>query len=315
MARGVVCIGGATIDRKYRAPGPVRPGTSNPMAGSRRFGGVARNVAENLARLGTPTTLVSRIGEGAEGRAILDHLAQAGVDARGVAVVPGGRTAEYVAVLDGASDLFVGIADMAIFDGFAPDALAGAGAALDTAAWVFADCNLPPDTLAALLARRRAGGYRLAVDTVSTPKAVRLPRDLTGVDLIVLNRDEAAAWLGDEGVDAAGAVAGLRAAGAGAVVLTQGAAGVLVGTADRLATVPAALADPVDVTGAGDALIAGTLHRLIAGDPLATAVRAGTVLAALTIETDHSVRPDLTAALLDDRMRRSTDRAGRRTEG
>lgn len=66
------------------------------------------------------------------------------------------------------------------------------------------------------------------------------------------------------------------------------------------------------MTGAGDALIAGTIHRLIAGDPLAAAVRAGTVLAALTIETDHSVRPDLSAALLDDRIRRSTDGGNRR---
>jgi hypothetical protein len=37
----------------------------------------------------------------------------------------------------------------------------------------------------------------------------------------------------------------------------------------------------------------------------------GTVLAALTIETDHSVRPDLSAALLDDRIRRSTDGGNR----
>jgi pseudouridine kinase len=312
LEAGVVCIGGATIDRKYRAAGPVRPGTSNPMTGSRRFGGVARNVAENLARLGTRVSLVSRIGEGPEGRAILDHLAQAGVDAALVDIVPGERTAEYVAVLDGASDLVVGIADMAVFDGFGPDAVARAGAAMDAAAWVFADCNLPAATLADLLARRRAGAFRLAVDTVSTPKAVRLPRDLSGIDLIVLNRDEAAAWLGNEGVDAAGAVAGLRAAGAAAVVLTQGAAGVLVGAPAGLATVPAAAADPVDVTGAGDALIAGTIHRLIAGDPLTAAVRAGTVLAALTIETDHSVRPDLSAALLDDRIRRSTDGGNRR---
>jgi pseudouridine kinase len=145
---------------------------------------------------------------------------------------------------------------------------------------------------------------------VSTPKADRLPRDLTGVDLLVLNRDEAAAWLADPEVSAQRAVARLLAAGAGAVGLTQGAAGVLLGSADGVATVPAASADPVDVTGAGDALIAGTIHRLIAGDRLVAAMRAGTVLAAMTVETDHSVRPDLSAALFDDRIRRSADAGG-----
>ncbi|WP_246716354.1 winged helix-turn-helix transcriptional regulator [Martelella soudanensis] len=48
----VVVIGGAVIDRKYLARAPLIAGTSNPVEGMRSFGGVARNVAENLAALG-----------------------------------------------------------------------------------------------------------------------------------------------------------------------------------------------------------------------------------------------------------------------
>ena len=52
-ASRVICIGGAAVDRKYRALSSLRPATSNPVTSERSFGGVARNVAENTARLGT----------------------------------------------------------------------------------------------------------------------------------------------------------------------------------------------------------------------------------------------------------------------
>jgi pseudouridine kinase len=61
---------------------------------------------------------------------------------------------------------------------------------------------------------------------------------------------------------------------------------------------------PVDVTGAGDALIAGTLSRLIAGDGLVEAVRIGTVLAALTTESRATVHPELSPRLLEAAMER-----------
>ncbi|MBP0652302.1 hypothetical protein J8J40_35100, partial [Mycobacterium tuberculosis] len=57
-------------------------------------------------------------------------------------------------------------------------------------------------------------------------------------------------------------------------------------------------AQPIDVTGANDALIAGTLYRVLAGERLASAVRIGALLAALTSESDMSVHPGLSPRLL-----------------
>ncbi|MFN0194315.1 MAG: PfkB family carbohydrate kinase, partial [Aestuariivirga sp.] len=48
----VVAIGGANIDIKAKALGNVLPGTSNPGTVSVSPGGVARNIAHNLAVLG-----------------------------------------------------------------------------------------------------------------------------------------------------------------------------------------------------------------------------------------------------------------------
>jgi pseudouridine kinase len=195
---------------------------------------------------------------------------------------------------------------MTVFEALALDVLASVQGAIEAGAFVFADCNLPAETLASLMAQRRAGRLSLlAVDAVSAPKVVRLPADLTGLDLLFLNEDEAIALLGRT-LQAKDATAALGALGAASVVLTRGARSVLLahegGTA-VLPTVPVAAI--VDVTGAGDALVAGTLHRLAGGDDLRTAVRAGLVTAALALEHPGGVRPDLSPTLFKSAMHRT----------
>ena len=298
-AKRVVCVGGAVLDRKYSADKPIVPHTSNPVSGCRSFGGVARNVAENLARLGVGVSMVSSVGEDEAGRAIVDQLRGLAVDVSAVTALRGERTAEYVAVLGPDSDLVVGLADMDICDLITVADIDRAWPQLASAAWVFIDCNLPAEVIRAIVARRQGGRFRLAVNGVSTPKAMRLPEDLTGVDILFVNLDEANALLGADHPTARLAAPALVERGAGAVIITQGSAGAVVADADGVVEVPSTPARPVDVTGAGDALIAGTLYRLIAGEALAEALRAGSVLAALTVESRFTVLPELSPRLLD----------------
>jgi pseudouridine kinase len=295
----VMCIGAAAIDCKYRSLAPIRPGTSNPVVSERAPGGVARNVAENLARLGIGSGLVSLVGDDEYGRFLLGHLHDLGVDTRQVAVSQARRTAEYVAVLAPGGELALGLADMEILDDFSADLLEWAWPRLRAAGFVFADCNLPAAVLRRLIAGKRQEPFRLAIDAVSTPKVQRLPGDLTGIDLLFLNHEEASAYLGKD-LSPREASAALIARGAGEVVLTLGPDGILTAGSSGMAAVPAHPAEIADVTGAGDALIAATLYGLMRGDPLPVAARTGTVAAALTLECPTSVRPDLSPALLQN---------------
>ena len=91
----IACIGGAHIDRHAVLKGRVIAGTSNPGSITTSFGGVARNVAENLARLGCNVSMVSRVGDDAFGRALLRLWADEGVDTRGVATDASASTGVY----------------------------------------------------------------------------------------------------------------------------------------------------------------------------------------------------------------------------
>jgi pseudouridine kinase len=307
----VACIGGAVLDRKFRALGPIVSATSNPAEGFRSLGGVARNVAENLAALGTETSFISIVGNDETGREILGAMRQRGIDVSQVIVTDKGSTAEYVALLGPDQELAVAASSMRIFDLFVPEMLDRIWPHLAAARWVFADCNLPAPTLQALIERKRAARFHLAIDAVSTPKVVRLPKDLTGIDLLFMNLDEAAAVLAadlpanaDLRARALTAAKGLQARGAAEAIVTLGGQGTAYATHEGAGLFDAVRADPVDITGAGDAMIAATLHRVIAGMPTAAAARIGALLGALTTETQSTVHPSLSAAFLDAHLHR-----------
>lgn len=298
------------VDRTFVLDADAVWATSNPADSRTGFGGVARNVAENLARLGVAVSLVSRVGDDEAGRSLTEHLTALKVDVQGVQVSASGATAQYLAVLDPAGDLVIGAAAMQILDQVSGEVLGEhwpvAGAR------VFADCNLPAATLAQALARARLDGVPLAVDAVSMIKVTRLPADLSGIDTLFCNLDEAGAlarhhgWA--ESNDAHRLATLVRDHGARQVIITHGAAGAWVADARGCRQVPAVSAEVVDVTGAGDALVAGVLALQAAGADLDDAVLAGALIAALTVESKHSVRPDLSAELVEraalERLRR-----------
>ena len=91
----------------------------------------------------------------------------------------------------------------------------------------------------------------------------------------------------------------LHARGVAEVVLSLGKVGLVVSSAGGRVHLPAPPTEVLDVTGAGDALIAGTLYRLLEGQSLESACHTGQRLAQLTLGTPHSVYPQLSSALLE----------------
>ena len=301
----IVCLGGATVDRKYHTMQPLQRGTSNPARSRRSFGGVARNVAETLSRLDVPSTLVSVVGDDENGRSLIRHLQTTGVDTTRLMTASGHTTAEYTALLGPDNDLAFGIADMDILETITIEDVQRAWPVLASASWVFADCNLPQPVLSWLIARRGGARFQLAIDAVSSLKVMRLQGSLRGIDLLFLNVQEAAALLdASPGAPPSVLANELRATGIGSVALSLGSDGLLLAQDESMVEMPGLSARVVDVTGAGDALIAGTLSQLIKGEPLVGACRIGMLAAVLTIESEDSVSLSMSAQLLQNNIHR-----------
>jgi pseudouridine kinase len=275
----VVVVGGANVDVKARSGATLMTATSNPGTVVRSPGGVGRNIAENLARLGSRVALVSVVGSDPDGDWLLEETAVAGVDVS--PVLRGGRTGRYVALLDAGGDLVAGIADMDATDALGPEVLDHD--LIRSAALVVVDGNLPAATVDVILAL----GVRVVIDPVSVVKASRMSpllSRLRPVYAITPNEDELVAL---------GSVPGLHDRGVEVVWVRRGPAGSLLSTADGAVELEAPAVVPVDVTGAGDAMLAAFCHRVLAGASVEDAAREGHEAAALTVASPHTVRPDL----------------------
>jgi len=301
--RPILCIGAANLDRKLRTLGALALGTSNPARQDESFGGVARNIAENLCRLGAPSALITAVGSDASGRALLSHADELGIDTRGALRVDGGASGTYTAVLDQDGEMRVALADMAINDALTPAFFASRDQQRAGAALIVADLNLPHDAVAALLADANRDGVPMVVVAVSEPKIERLPQDLRGLRLLILNEGELAARVGrilNNNADIARACDQLRKDGVRDIIVTRGSAGVSFTIPDGMMTLGAPLTRIVDVTGAGDAFAAAVAWSLYQGETdLARACRRGLALAGMTIACTQTVCPQIDFSLLD----------------
>lgn len=289
----IVVVGGANLDVKAHSTRVAVARTSNPGSVLRSAGGVGRNVAENLARLGTEVCLVAAVGADAAGEEVLAATAGAGVDVSRVARVEH-PTGTYVAVLDADGELVVAVADMKATEALAPSDVDAAADVLGAAGLVVLDGNLRTDTLGRALEVCAAAGSRVVLDPVSVPKAAALAGLLssrTPLLTITPNADELAA-LGGSADD-------LHGRGVQLVWTRLGAAGSrLSGPGGVVDVAPVPAPEVVDVTGAGDAMLAAFCHALLAGSSPAEAAAYGQAAAALTVASPHTVRPDLTDELV-----------------
>jgi pseudouridine kinase len=296
---GAVVIGGANVDLKARGTARVTAETSNPGRGSMTPGGVARNIAENIARLGDRVHLISVVGRDPMGDHLIDHTVAAGVRVEHV-VRTDRPTGTYTAVLDVDGELIVAIADMEATVELGPEQLDSARDVIATAGVLVVDGNLRRDALDYAL--DLAAGVRTVFEPVSVPKAAGLKEAIDArVYAVTPNRDELAALTDlptrtDRQLHAA--TRALHANGVELVWVRLGERGSMLSTADETIEIPAVPTVVEDVTGAGDSMAGAFCHALLQGSSAEEAARFGHVAAAMTIASPHTVRPDLTPRLL-----------------
>ncbi|RNL78460.1 carbohydrate kinase family protein [Nocardioides marmorisolisilvae] len=294
MSGTVVVVGGINLDTLARIEADTVRGSSNPGRTVTAPGGVGRNVAENLARLGSPVTLVGTVGRDHAGDLLLQALGRHDIDTSRVQRHRTIRTGTYTAVLTSTGDLDIGVADMAATESIVPADLGGS--LLADASWLVLDGNLRTDTIAHGLRLAAAAGVPVALDPVGVAKAARLG-PIPGVHTFTPNAAELAAWAGTE--DIYEAIAAAFAQDIQALWLRAGAAGSTIHRPDQDAvTIALNPAEVVDVTGAGDAMLAAYVHRMSQGDDVETATWFATAAAWLTVQSPSAVRDDLTEALV-----------------
>lgn len=292
-----VVVGGANMDLCGRSSQALRWHDSNPGTLSMSPGGVGRNIAENLARLGTPVEFISVVGQDPWGDQLLAACTQAGVGVQHVLRSAEVSTSTYLSVLDHQGEMQLALNDMAALLYLSADEIRGRAEVLCQAALWVLDANLAPETLQALflLHQQQALTQPIVVDTVSAAKVARLKPFLTHIHTLKPNALEAEVLTGIAVQDIASAQkasAALRALGVQRVLLTLGGQGAWYCDVTHQAWYPALPVKIENVTGAGDAALAALTHAQLKEWSAEYSARFAMAAGALTATSTHTIVPN-----------------------
>ena len=292
-ARRVTVVGGANTDICGRPAQALIRRDSAPGQVSVRHGGVGRNIACDLARLGLRTRFVTALGDDGFGASVREGCRSCGVDMSLTRTVPGARSPVYLYLSDEKGEMDAAVSDMEVMAALTPAYLRAQLGEIDDADAVVLDGNLPAETIAFLCENLRAP---IVADPVSTAKALRFAPVLGRLAAIKPNLLEARALTGKQSPE--DCAEALLRSGVGSVFLSLGARGLLAASGEERVLLPCEKAELVSATGAGDAATAAVVWAMVRGLDLAAAARAAVTAGAIAAASEEASPPQLRAEKL-----------------
>lgn len=303
----VLVVGSGGIDVIGRPDYTLAKNASVPGRIRSSVGGVARNIAENLARLEIPTMLLSAVGDDEPGERVVAHCAEAGIDTSQILVIPGERTGHYVATLTLDGQLDTAINDYAVTRNLTPGYLNSHEELFENASMVVIDANLEDKTLVTLFTLVKKYNLPVCADPTTPSLAGRLRPFLNQIYMLTPNLREAAVLCGQtiqkyDTETALELARHLLERGVRIAVVTLGVHGLAYASGTDRGLIPAIRTEVEDETGAGDALTAGIIFGLLNEVPLDEALRLGVSAATLTLRSRETVVKELSQELLYDQL-------------
>ncbi len=322
----VVVMGGIVLDVIAKLkPGHKHliPKTSNPASCTESDGGVARNVAEALGRLGSRPLLYSVVGNDSRGLALLDRLEkECNVQScrSTVRIVENANSATYLALLDGDGDMYMACADTGILEQIQPPSRE----VLENAEILVMDANPPLHVLRETALTARQVGAKVFFEPTSVPKASEVAGDATFMaclscatpnlsELSALahgwtsSHEEPDPLLDDNDFVQIGPLATRvlerMNPDEAHLVVTLGVKGVLLASKSGKGPLsfrhfPATPGVSVrNATGAGDSLCGALVHALLSGTSMSEAVVVGMKAAELSLECETRAVSTLLSSL------------------
>ena len=303
----ITIAGGANVDISGTPAFALVDRDSNPGSVRVSCGGVGRNLAENLARLGISTELITALGDDLNGNLIRMHADRLGISLKNSLTVAGASTSCYLCINNELGDMQLAINDMTICARLTPGYFAGLMPQINASDLLLIEANLPEETIAFLAGQATVP---ILAETVSVAKATRLKRVLPSLWLLKGNRQEMEVLSGvpivsADDLDRAADV--LLATGLDHLFVTLGDEGVYyAGRAEttepqqRRRFVMSAIKPQhmINTTGCGDAFLAAVAWGVSRHFTMEVNARLGLAAATICLESPQAVSEQLTADLL-----------------
>lgn len=286
----IVLIGGSNVDYIGTSVEKLIPNVSNVGEVSISFGGVMRNICENLLRLNNKITFVSAIGNDDLGNKMLKELKD--LNCNVITPITSLPTGTYLAINNNNHDLNVAICDNRIIKELNMDFFKSIEKEIKEYEFIALDANLSKEAIDYLF--KTFSDKKFLIESISPHKVIKFKNHLKDIYLIKCNLFEARALCDDDSLNAKDACSILLNKGIKKVVVSAASDNIYYGEDNNVNCFKINKVDSfVNTTGCGDALFSGIVDRIIANDTLYNALTLGHKLSLLTLQSEKATTKEV----------------------
>lgn len=302
----ITVIGGINIDIEGSPFRPLLKEDSNPGRIEMSFGGVGRNIVENVARAGGSAAMISVIGDDHMGQSAVRHLEHLGVDVRGIETIEGKNSSMYLSVLNHEHDMELAISDMDILDELNLKRILCHEEVLRDAEAACLDANLRAELLEKVTEELASRGIKMFFDPVSAHKAGRAKNCIGRFYAVKPNRIEAEEMSGiriESEEDLSRAARWFMDQGVKQVFITLNKDGVYYCDGEKEGIIRPGRVNLVSATGAGDSFSAMILLGMAEKRDIEETARMGMAASSIAMESRAAVNDKLSRDEILRRMK------------
>lgn len=291
MKNTILLIGGSNIDYIATSNEKLIRHSSNVGTLEISFGGVMRNVVENLQRLGNDCVFLTAIGNDAYGLELKKFMFQLGCSI----YYPSTKypTSCYIALNDNNHDLELGLNDMRIMEDLNEDFILSHRQLVDDYEYIVLDSNLSEECIKILFETFK--DKKFIVEGISPTKIVKYQPYLQNIFMLKCNIYEAKAIMNSD-FEAKTLALMMMGKGCKCCVISQGKDKVCFGYDNKVGFVDVPDSkEPIkgNTTGCGDALFAGIIDHYLHGKTLREAIEFGIKMSQITLQAVCACNPEI----------------------
>lgn len=286
----VLVVGASNVDYVALSNNKLIRKDSNIGKLNITFGGVGRNIVENLAILEDDVSFITFLGNDSFGKELRKDLES--INVKIYSPNKKERTSSYLAVLDSNGDMDVAICDTEIIDKSTVEDIEPFDDVISEFTSIVLDANINEKIIDHIF--KEYSDKKILVEAVSANKVKRYEKYLDKIYLFKSNVLEAKHLLNLYDAEPMLLAKRLMERGVKNVVITDGGKPVIIGENNEVVFVtPKPIEKIISASGAGDSLFAGLIHGLINGASLVESVAFGIKVSQMTLMVEESVNKDI----------------------
>ncbi len=266
-------------------------------------GGVGRNIAENLIRLGFTVDLISVFGDDPLSKHLIQSCESLGLDTQHSVFLKEASTATFLAIMNAHNDLALGISAMAIYNELHPRMFASKITQLQKSELIVLETNFSKKILEYIT--KALPNKKFILDTVSGKKALRSAGILSSLYILKTNLLEAQMLSGLHDTttkDTDQLVRYFLSQGVKNVFITLGKNGVTYGNNQVINHLPPIPSSITNTIGAGDSFVSGIIYAETQGMDIHQMALYGMASASINVQYNGAVSPEMTAKNLEQKI-------------